>query len=127
MDLLIRKNVPSGIILALKRLRGIGKILTKPDVTDYNPGSVSRSFKKFLERNKLPHIRLHDLRHFNGTMMLRYGITEREASARLGHSNLLMTKKYQHVLEDMDKESADKLNCIFKPSIDNALKLKEIR
>jgi len=105
-------SIPSSIIPALKNIRGIGKLLTKKDGNDYNPGSVSRVFKEFLEKNNLPHIRLHDLRHFNGTMMLRYGVTEREASSRLGHANLLMTKKYQHVLNDMDKESADKLNDI---------------
>lgn len=124
-------SIPSGIIPALKRLRGIGKILTKPDGTDYNPGSISRAFKEFLEKNNLPHIRLHDLRHFNGTMMLKYGVSEREASARMGHSNLLMTKKYQHVLEGMDKGSADKLNSILKPSkqpsIDDTAKTKGIR
>lgn len=103
-------SIPSNIIPMLKRLRGIGKLLTKRDGTDYNPGSVSRIFKEFLKKNKLPHIRLHDLRHFNGTMMLKCGVSEREASSRLGHANLMMTKKYQHVLEEMDKESANKLN-----------------
>lgn len=104
--------IPSSIIPALKRLRQIGKLYAKINGKDYNPGSVSRVFKEFLADNELPHIRLHDLRHFNGTMMLRYGVTEREASSRLGHSNLLMTKKYQHVVEDMDQRSADKLNSI---------------
>ncbi|WP_273483671.1 tyrosine-type recombinase/integrase [Desulforamulus ruminis] len=103
-------SIPSIIIPSLKRLRGIGKLLLKLDGTEYNPGSVSRAFKEFLEKNNLPHIRLHDLRHFNGTMMLKHGVSDREASARLGHSNLLQTKKYQHVLKDMDKGSADKLN-----------------
>ena len=71
-------------------------------------------FKEFLEKNNLRHIRLHDLRHFNGTMMLKHGVSEREASERLGHSNLMQTKKYQHVLKEMDKNSADKLNKIFE-------------
>jgi len=102
--------IPSAIIPDLKRLRQIGKVFARLDGKDYNPGSVSKRFAEFLEDNKLPHIRLHDLRHFNGTMMLRYGVTDREASSRLGHSDLLMTKKYQHVLEVMDKESAEKLN-----------------
>jgi integrase len=106
--------VPSDIIPALKRLRGIGKLHTKINGKDYNPGSVSRMFKQFLEDNKLPHIRLHDLRHFNGTMMLKYGVTEREVSERLGHSNLLMSKKYQHVVGDMDQVSADKLNGVYR-------------
>lgn len=103
-------SIPSSISMALKRLRGIGKLFTRKNGKDYNPGSVSRYFKEFLEVNGLPHIRLHDLRHFNGTMMLKYGVTEREASARMGHSNLMMTKKYQHVVADMDQLSADKLN-----------------
>lgn len=107
-------SIPSGIIPRLKQLRGIGSIYTKEDGTEYHPGSVSRDFKTFLEVNKLKHIRLHDLRHFNGTMMLKHGVTEREASERLGHSNLMMTKKYQHVLKDMDQSSADKLNSVLK-------------
>lgn len=103
-------SIPSGIMPALKRLRGIGKIYVKLNGDEYNPGSVSRAFKDFLKDNGLPHIRLHDLRHFNATMMLKFGVSDREASARLGHSNLMMTKKYQQVLEEMDTESADKLN-----------------
>lgn len=111
----IRKfTIPSAIIPTLKRLRGIGKIYTRLDGKDYNPGSVSRAFKTFLEKNKLPHIRLHDLRHFNCTMMLKYGVTEREAMERSGHSTTTMIKKYQHVLKDMDKKSADKLNSILQ-------------
>jgi len=104
--------IPSIIIPRLKQLRGIGKLYVKLNGEDYNPGSVSRLFKDFLTDNSLPRIRLHDLRHFNGTMMLKHGVTEREASARLGHSNLMMTKKYQHIVDDMDQHSANKLNNI---------------
>lgn len=106
--------IPSAIIPRLKQLRGIGKLYTKLDGTDYHPGSVSRDFKKFLDENGLRHIRLHDLRHFNATMMLKHGVTEREAQERLGHSNSQMTKKYQHILKEMDKESAEKLNSIYE-------------
>ncbi len=106
--------IPSVIIPALKRLRGIGKLYTRLDGKDYNPGSVSRIFKEFLKKNDLPHIRLHDLRHFNCTMMLKYGVTEREAMERSGHSTTSMIKKYQHILKDMDKISANKLNSVLK-------------
>jgi len=106
--------VPSVIIPMLKRLRGIGRIYTKPDGTPYSPSSVSKTFKLFLERNNLPKIRLHDLRHFNATMMLRHGVSEREAMERMGHANATMIKKYQHVLKEMDRANADKLNTILK-------------
>lgn len=107
-------SIPSIIIPILKKLRGIGKLYTKLDGNNYNPGSVSKYFKKFLKDNELPHIRLHDLRHFNCTMMLKHGVSEREAMERSGHSNPTMIRKYQHVLKEMDKKSADKLNKVMK-------------
>lgn len=102
--------IPNAIIPTLKRLRGVGPILTKINGCQYHPGTVSRMFREFLDKNGLPRIRIHDLRHFNATMMLKYGITEREAQERLGHSNGQMTKKYQHILKEMDWNAADKLN-----------------
>lgn len=114
--------IPSIIIPRLKQLRGIGKIYVKKDGTDYNPSTVSRAFRNFLEKNELQHIRLHDLRHFNCTMMLKYGVPEREAQERSGHSNPTMLRKYQHVLEEMDRASADKLNNILSPRKEKLVK-----
>lgn len=107
-------SIPTAIIPALKRCRGIGKILTRPDGKQYHPGSVSQAFNEFLLKNGLPHIRLHDLRHFNGTMMLKYGVSEKEIMERGGWTTAAMVKKYQHVLEEMDRESANKLNNVLK-------------
>jgi integrase len=69
-----------------------------------------------LKNAGLPHTRFHDLRHFNATMMLKKGITDKEAAERLGHSDINMTKKYQHVLSNMKKGPADILNTIVKKS-----------
>ncbi len=106
--------IPSIIMPTLKRLRGIGKLYVKLDGEQYHPGSVSSAFSDFLKKNDLPHIRLHDMRHFNGTMMLKHGVSEKEIMERGGWSTASMVKKYQHVLKEMDKKSADKLNNILK-------------
>lgn len=106
--------IPSVIMPALKRLRGIGKLYVRLDGKEFHPGSVSQAFGKFLKKYELPHIRLHDMRHFNGTMMLKHGVSEREAMERIGHSTAAMLKKYQHVLKEMDKKSADKMNNVLK-------------
>ncbi len=106
--------IPSIIMPELKRLRGIGKLYTCLDGSEYHPGSVSNAFSKFLDTNGLQHIRLHDMRHFNGTMMLKYGVSEKEIMERGGWSTVAMVKKYQHVLKEMDKKSADKLNNVLK-------------
>jgi len=108
-------TIPSVIMPALTRLRGIGKLYVRLNGEEYHPGSVSSAFSEFLAKNNLPHIRLHDMRHFNCTMMLKHNISEREAMERSGHSTASMIKKYQHILKEMDKKSANKLNNVLKP------------
>ena len=54
--------------------------------------------------------------------MLKHGVSEKESQERLGHSNSTMTKRYQHVLKEMDKSSADKLNDIYKQKNKNGVK-----
>ncbi|MGF7186557.1 integrase [Desulfitispora alkaliphila] len=52
-----------------------------------------------------------NFRHFNASMMLKYGIDVKVAAERLGHSTTQTThKNYQHVLKDIDIEAANKLN-----------------
>lgn len=53
-------------------------------------------------------IRFHDLRHFNATIMLKSGVSDKEAAARLRHRNVSTTREiYQHVLEEMDTNTAN--------------------
>lgn len=86
-------------------------VCCKPDGDLINPSSYSRQFKILLETNGLQHMRFHDLRHFNATMMMNYGVPEKVASTRLGHSSTAITQDlYQHVLEDKDTEAADILD-----------------
>ena len=48
-------------------------------------------------------------------MMLKNGIPDKDAAKRLGHSDINMTKKYQHILADMENRSAEILNSIVQP------------
>lgn len=52
------------------------------------------------------------MRHFNATMMLKHGISDKEASVRLGHSEINMTKKYQHILKSMESRAASVFDSI---------------
>jgi integrase len=80
-----------------------------------NPATFSRTFGDFIKKNNLKHVRLHDLRHTNATLMLKSNIPAKIASERLGHSNISTTLDlYSHVLDDMERETSDKLdNMIF--------------
>ena len=63
-------------------------------------------FSEFLERKGLKHIRFHDLRHINATLMLQYGVPAKIASERLGHSTIQTTMNiYSHVSVDMQRDS----------------------
>jgi integrase len=53
------------------------------DGSPINPTTFSQSFGRTLEKNKLPHIRYHDLRHTNATMVLKQKVSAKVASERL--------------------------------------------
>jgi len=82
------------------------------------PQSYSEHFKKLLERNNLPHIRLHDLRHFNATIMLEYGIPDKEAQRRLGHSQIdTLKRRYQHSNKSMQDNATKVIEKVFTENI----------
>ncbi len=79
----------------------------------FKPCSFSEKFREFLKKNNLRHIRLHDLRHTNATLMLSQGISPKVAQQRLGHSDFSTTMNiYSHVLATVEKEAADKIDSI---------------
>jgi len=73
-----------------------------------NPGAVSRSFKKFVRKAKLPEsITLHGLRHTCGTELLRKGVPINQVSSFLGHSSVEVTQIYEHLDETDLKRTLD--------------------
>ena len=109
-------SLPSEIISTFKKYKGIGLVCCNNDGSIVNGGTFSHHFSDLLKKYELPHIRFHDLRHFNATMMLKYGVSDKEAARRLGHATPnTLRKTYQQYLDEMDKTGADKLNLIIKP------------
>ncbi len=72
---------------------------------------TQRHFKPALEKADLPKtVRLYDLRHTQATLLLQAGINPKIVSERLGHANIKLTLDvYSHVLPDMQRSAADKL------------------
>jgi len=86
-------------------------VFATPDGSLINPSTFSKKFGNIIKGSNLPHIRLHDLRHTNATLMLKSKIPAKVASERLGHSNTATTLDiYSHVLKSMQEEAADKLD-----------------
>ena len=71
---------------------------------------VKKDFKPLLKRNRLPMLRLYDLRHTAATLRLANGEHPKVVAEMLGHASITLTMDtYSHVTPDMQKESADRL------------------
>ncbi len=74
----------------------------------FNPTRFSHKFSRLLEKYELEHIRFHDLRHSNATLMLEGNIPAKIASQRLGHSSIQVTLDiYSHVRDEAQKETVE--------------------
>ncbi len=63
---------------------------------------------------KLPKIRLHDLRHTGATLLLAQNTDIETVSRRLGHSKASVTLDiYGHALPENDKQASDTLEAMF--------------
>jgi integrase len=100
----------SFVVDILKRYRNSLKVISEFVCDKYTPQSHSDHFSNLLDKLGLPHIRFHDLRHYAGTMMTKYGVPDPVIQQVLGHSDTKTTRIYQHVLDDMQKLAADALD-----------------
>ena len=70
------------------------------------PGYLSQKFSEILDNNNLRHIRLHDLRHSCGTLLVRNGVPIKDIQIWLGHSNFQTTLRYAHADVENKRVSA---------------------
>ena len=76
----------------------------------FKPNNVSMTFKKLLEKNGLPIIRFHDLRHSCATLLVHSGTPINNVSEWVGHSDVTTTMKFYAHLDGSSKQfSADKM------------------
>lgn len=102
-------DVPVDILSEIARLPR-----EEEKVIPINPNAVSCRFDRFVKKLGLK-IRLHDLRHYNASVMLALGIPDKYAMERMGHATPNMLKTvYQHTLQDKRAAVSDQLNEYFK-------------
>jgi integrase len=58
------------------------------------------------------HVRLHDLRHYHGTMLVGAGVPLPTVRDRLGHSSLTVTNIYVDGRPEWDRRSADIIGAV---------------
>jgi len=108
-------SVPEFVTNTISTYLSSLKVVPELIFSEFQPDSYSKHFKNLLAIHNLPHIRFHDLRHFNAIIMLKYGVPDKVASKRLGHSQVQLTREiYQHVLPDMDKHASTVIEGVFQ-------------
>ena len=82
-------------------------VFTNSEGKPVHPHSISQTFERIAARAGVPRIRLHDVRHTHGTLLIKAGVPVKVVSERLGHGNPAFTiDTYQHVLPGMQAEAA---------------------
>jgi integrase len=84
-----------------------GWMFTDTNGEPIHPHAISQSFERIARRAGVRVIRLHDVRHTHGTLLIAAGVPVKVVSERLGHATPAFTiDTYQHVLPGMQAVAA---------------------
>jgi integrase len=93
-----------------------GWMFTTASGAPVHPHSISQAFERIVRRTPVPVIRLHDLRHTHGSLLIAAGIPAKVVAERLGHGWFVFTvETYQHVLPGMQAEAARVFEALMAP------------
>ncbi len=124
-----RLSLDAGTVEALRRHRTLqlqermawagdwqdhGLVFVREDGSPLNPSTIGQQLTVRAKHAKLPHVRVHDLRHTYATLALEAGVHPKIVSERLGHANISITLNlYSHVSEGMHRDAADRVAGLF--------------
>ena len=92
-----------------------GYVFTKPNGEVLPPEYVSKHFKLILEKNDMPHIRFHDLRHSSASYLKHLGFDLKDIQTWLRHKDIQTTMNlYTHLDMEAKSNIADTLNAKFQ-------------
>lgn len=84
-------------------------VFCKPDGSPIDPKADWTAWRDLLASAGVRHRRLHDARHTAATMLLAQGVPTRVVMEILGHSQISVTSKYQHVVDEMHRDAAARM------------------
>ena len=91
-----------------------GYVIRQENGLPFRPDSLAQKWRRFIAKNDLPAIRLHDMRHSSATALIEAGVSPKVVQERLGHSDVATTLSiYTHVTKAMDRQAAEKIDQMF--------------
>jgi integrase len=111
--------VPDYLMSLLKKLKQEKPVNKKgpdidPQVCKQNPHSFTKKYIKIRDRNKLPKVRFHDLRHYHASLLYKNKVPDLYAAERLGHDVMVLKKIYQHLGLEEHKKIDQQVKDMFK-------------
>lgn len=88
----------------------LGLAFAQPNGKPIDQGRDNKRWLALLERAEVPRVRLHDARHSAATVALLGGASTRAVMDMLGHSQISVTMRYQHVVDEMKRDTATKIS-----------------
>lgn len=86
-----------------------------PEGIGLTPQAITSRFKRLLEREKIPHCRFHDLRHYGASIRHSMGIPDAVTQMEGGWSNMATLQQiYRHAFADDFKSANEKIEGKFK-------------
>ncbi|BBM14944.1 DNA integrase [Enterococcus mundtii] len=90
-------------------------LFCKKDGTPLTPRDVRTKFNVIIQKNDLPKITLHGLRHTYTALQIQAGIDPKSLQLLLGHSNVQTTLNiYAHITGDKRKETIEQFDLMLK-------------
>ncbi|RNL61013.1 site-specific integrase [Nocardioides marmoriginsengisoli] len=86
-----------------------GLVFTLPNGKGVDSKVDGERWHRLLDKAEVKQRRLYDARHSAATLMLAQGVELRVAMALLGHSQVSVTMKYQHAVDKLKHDAAEKM------------------
>lgn len=102
--------------------RDTGLVFTREDGGPIEPSADAKAWRALLVQAGVPHVRLHDARHSAATLLLLQGVDTRVVMDILGHSQISVTMKYQHAVDQLKRDAAERVGAALWPSSRSALR-----
>lgn len=94
---------------------GSGWVFATRDGRPVNPKSDWSDWKGLLAVAGVRDARVHDARHTAATLLLLAGIQPRTVMSVMGWAHPMMMMRYQHVVEDLQREAAQRVDQLIWP------------
>jgi integrase len=87
----------------------LGLVFPAVDGRPVRPEADRRRWLALLRSAGVPRRRLHDARHTAATLLLVQGVAPAVAMTLLGHADMGVTRRYQHVVDELRRDAADRV------------------